>query len=64
MSLTLTIALPQALAIALSSGTLGKYLEATSGCLSNKNKSEWEKDIAARMVSTNKAAEGTPIYNP
>jgi hypothetical protein len=45
-------------------GTLGKYLEATSGCLSNKNKSEWEKDIAARMVCTNNAAEGTPLYNP
>jgi hypothetical protein len=37
---------------------IGQYLEATSGCLSNKNKSEWERDIAARMICTNNAAEG------
>ena len=37
---------------------MGKYLEATGGRLSNKNKSQWEKDIAARMICTNNAAEG------
>ena len=38
--------------------TMGNYLEATGGLLSNKNKSPWEKDIAARMSCTNNAAEG------
>jgi hypothetical protein len=38
--------------------TMGKYLEATAGCLANKHKSAWEKHIAARMICTNNAAEG------
>jgi hypothetical protein len=29
----------------------------TGGKLANKHKTEWEKDIAARMVGTNNAAE-------
>ena len=37
---------------------MGKYLEATAGCLANKHKNAWEKDIAARMICTNNAAEG------
>ena len=38
--------------------TLGNYLEATGGRLSNKHKTQWEKDIAARMICTNNPAEG------
>ena len=37
--------------------TMGKYLEVTNGRLSNKNKSEWEKEIAGRMTCTNNGAE-------
>ena len=38
--------------------TMGDYLEATGGVLANSTKSEWEKDVASRMLSTNNAAEG------
>lgn len=38
--------------------TMGNYLAATGGLLSNKNKSPWEKAIAARMSCTNNSAEG------
>ncbi len=38
--------------------TMGKFLEATRGCQANKHKNAWEKDIAARMICTNNAAEG------
>jgi hypothetical protein len=38
--------------------TMGQYLEVTGGRLANRNKSEWEKDIAARMICTNNPAEG------
>ena len=38
--------------------TMGQYLEATGGRLANSNKSNWEKDIAARMICTNNLAEG------
>ena len=38
--------------------TMGNYLEATGGCLANRHKNAWEKDIAARMICTNNAAEG------
>jgi hypothetical protein len=31
---------------------MGAYLEATGGRLSNANKSEWEKEIASRMIGT------------
>jgi hypothetical protein len=37
--------------------TLGQYLEVTGGGLATKHKTEWEKDIAARMLGTNNAAE-------
>jgi hypothetical protein len=37
---------------------MGNYLEATGGCLANRHKNAWEKDIAARMICTNNAAEG------
>jgi hypothetical protein len=40
--------------------TLGQYLEVTGGGLATKHKTEWEKDIAARMLGTNNAAE-TPF---
>jgi hypothetical protein len=38
--------------------TMGQYLEVTGGRLANSNKSDWEKDIAARMICTNNPAEG------
>ena len=38
--------------------TMGQYLEVTGGQLANTNKSNWDKDIAARMVCTNNHAEG------
>jgi hypothetical protein len=38
--------------------TMGNYLEVTGGWLANSNKSEWEKDVAARMICTNNPAEG------
>ncbi len=38
--------------------TMGQYLEVTGGQLANTNKSEWDKDIAARMICTNNHAEG------
>jgi hypothetical protein len=34
------------------------YLESTEDCLANKHKDAWEKDIAARMICMNNAAEG------
>jgi hypothetical protein len=37
--------------------TLGNFLEATCGTQANKHKTEWEKDIASRMVCTNNGAE-------
>jgi hypothetical protein len=37
---------------------MGQYLEVTGGQLANTNKSDWDKDIAARMVCTNNHAEG------
>jgi hypothetical protein len=37
---------------------MGDYLAATGGHLQNENKTEFEKDIASRMVSTNNSAEG------
>jgi hypothetical protein len=37
--------------------TMGAYLEATAGRLSNANKTDWEKDIASRMIGTNNPAE-------
>ncbi len=39
--------------------TMGAYLEATAGRLSNANKSNWEKDTASRMIviGTNNPAE-------
>ena len=37
--------------------TVGEYLEATGGLLANSNKSEWEKQIASRMIGTNNPAE-------
>ena len=37
--------------------TMGAYLEATAGTLSNGNKSAWEKEIASRMIGTNNPAE-------
>ena len=37
--------------------TMGAYLEATAGRLSNANKNEWEKEIASRMIGTNNPAE-------
>ena len=37
--------------------TMGAYLEATAGTLSNANKSAWEKEIASRMIGTNNPAE-------
>ncbi len=33
--------------------TLGKFLKATGGMQANCHKTEWEKDIASRMVCTN-----------
>ena len=36
---------------------MGLYLEATSGILQNKNKTQWKKAIASRMLCTNNAAE-------
>ena len=37
---------------------MGEYLAATGGHLQNENKTEFEKDIASRMISTNNSAEG------
>ncbi len=37
--------------------TMAAYLEVTGGRLSNENKSEWEKDIAAHMIGANNPAE-------
>ena len=37
--------------------TLGKFLDATGGTQANCMKTEWEKDIASRMVCTNNGAE-------
>ena len=37
--------------------TMGEYLEATGGRLRNSQKSEWEKDIASRMICNNNPAE-------
>ncbi len=37
--------------------TMGQYLEVTGGRLANSNKSDLEKDIAARMICTNNPAE-------
>ena len=37
--------------------TLEKFLEATGGMQANCHKTEWEKDIASRMVCTNNGAE-------
>ncbi len=37
--------------------TLGNFLEATCGTQANKHKTEWEKDIASRMVCTNNGVE-------
>ncbi len=33
-------------------------MEATGGILANSTKSDWEKDVASRMLSTNNVAEG------
>jgi hypothetical protein len=38
--------------------TMGEYLEATEGRLRNSAKTEWEKDVASRMICTNNPAEG------
>ena len=38
--------------------TMGDYLEATNGHLRNSTKTEWEKEVASRMVCTNNNAEG------
>jgi len=38
--------------------TMGEYLAATGGHLQNDKKTEFEKDIASRMISTNNSAEG------
>jgi hypothetical protein len=38
--------------------TMADYLEATGGRLRNANKTEFEKDIASRMICTNNPAEG------
>ncbi len=38
--------------------TIGDYLETTGSVLANSTKSEWEKDVASRMLSINNAAEG------
>ncbi len=38
--------------------TMGAYLESTGGRLRNSLKTEWEKDIASRMICTNNPAEG------
>jgi hypothetical protein len=38
--------------------TMGAYLEATNGHLRNSTKTEWEKEVASRMVCTNNHAEG------
>ena len=38
--------------------TMGEYLEATGGRLRNATKTEWEKDVASRMICTNNPAEG------
>ena len=37
---------------------MGDYLAASGGHLQNENKTEFEKDIASRMISTNNSAEG------
>jgi hypothetical protein len=37
--------------------TMGQYLEASTGVLQNKNKTQWEREIASRMLCTNNAAE-------
>jgi hypothetical protein len=37
---------------------MGQYLEVTGGRLANSNKSDWEKDIAARMICANNPTEG------
>jgi hypothetical protein len=36
---------------------MGQYLEASTGVLQNKNKTQWEREIASRMLCTNNAAE-------
>jgi len=38
--------------------TMADYLEATGGRLRNANKTEFEKDVASRMICTNNPAEG------
>ena len=38
--------------------TMGAYLESTRGRLRNSLKSEWEQDIASRMICTNNPVEG------
>jgi hypothetical protein len=38
--------------------TMREYLAATGGHLQNDKKTEFEKDIASRMISTNNCAEG------
>ncbi len=38
--------------------TMGDYLEATNGHLRNSTKTEWESEVASRMVCTNNHAEG------
>jgi hypothetical protein len=38
--------------------TMGEYLAATGGHLQNENKTEFDKDIASRMISKNNCAEG------
>ena len=42
--------------------TMGEYLEGTNGHLRNSTKTEWEKEVASRMVCTNNHAEG-PFWN-
>ena len=37
--------------------TMGQYLEASTGVLQNENKTQWEREIASRMLCTNNAAE-------
>jgi hypothetical protein len=38
--------------------TMGEYLEATNGQLRNSTKTDWEIEVASRMVCTNNHAEG------
>jgi hypothetical protein len=37
---------------------MGEYLEATNGQLRNSTKTDWEMEVASRMVCTNNHAEG------